>query len=435
MLHNSYTIFIKIAVFFLVIAINADGNIQLIKQENNDSNTTLLVIGGIHGDEPGGYFSPSILATHYKITSNSLWVVPNLNKKSIQANSRGINGDMNRKFSTIKKNDKDAEIIKEIKNIILSEQVSLIINLHDGHGFYREKDEGSIFNPNAWGQTCVIDQCNLPKNQKFSDLNTIALTVQNNLNKNLLQNHHMFNIRNTHTKFDDEAMQLSLTYFAVTNNKPAFAIETSKNLTSLSKKVFYQLLAIEEFMKIMGITYERDFDLNEKNIKVLLEKHGTLVINNNISLNLSDIKKTLSYIPLNSRNKFRFSNPLGSVKFSGGSYYVYIGNKLITRLKLQHFKKVKDCEKNFDVMVDGKLVSINDSSEFFVNDYFSVLKKSDIRLNVIGYSHIGTRDESGTEISLKDLNSKFSVDNSNKVYRLEFYKNDEFCCMSMVHFK
>jgi len=96
---------------------------------------------------------------------------------------------------------------------------------------------------------------------------------------------------------------------------------------------------------------------------------------------------------------------------------------------------VKDCEKNFDVMVDGKLVSINDSSEFFVNDYFSVLKKSDIRLNVIGYSHIGTRDESGTEISLKDLNSKFSVDNSNKVYRLEFYKNDEFCCMSMVHFK
>ncbi|SMP87517.1 hypothetical protein SAMN06314042_10730, partial [Epsilonproteobacteria bacterium SCGC AD-308-O04] len=46
MLHNSYTIFIKIAVFFLVIAINADGNIQLIKQENNDSNTTLLVIGG-----------------------------------------------------------------------------------------------------------------------------------------------------------------------------------------------------------------------------------------------------------------------------------------------------------------------------------------------------------------------------------------------------
>ncbi len=430
--------FIRISLFLLLIIVysNASTNVQLIKKENKGSDTTLLVIGGIHGDEPGGYFSPAILATHYKITSNNLWIVPNLNKDSIQANQRGINGDMNRKFFTISKEDKDSKIVQEIKDIILSKEVSLIINLHDGHGFYRTKDEGSIFNPNAWGQTCVIDQCNLPKNQKFSDLNAIALAVQKNLNQNLLQNHHMFNIRNTNTKFDDEDMKLSLTYFAVTNDKPAFAIETSKNLTSLSKKVFYQLLAIEEFMKIMNIGYKRDFDLNEETIKPMLQEYDTLVINNNISLQLNDIKKRLTYIPLNSENKFEFSSPLGSVKSTKDGYKVYIGNKNVTTLEPQHFQMAEDCKQNFSVIIDNKLVSIDNSSELFVNNSFNVVQQKNIRVNVIGYSSSQNKvNESGIDISLKDLNSKFSIDNQNKIYRLEFYKDDKFCSMSTVHFK
>jgi hypothetical protein len=229
---------IKKLTLFIFLTIYAFADVQLIKKENPDSNTTLLVIAGIHGDEPGGYFAASILSTHYKINSKNLWIVPNLNKKSIQRNSRGIYGDMNRKFSNIKKRDRDKKTINEIKKIILEKKVSLVLNLHDGHGFYRKENHGKIFNPNAWGQTCVIDQCDLNITQPFGNLNTIALDVKNRMNKKLLAEHHSFNVRNTKTKFDDEAMQLSLTYFAVTNSKPAFAIESSKNLSSLSKKVF-----------------------------------------------------------------------------------------------------------------------------------------------------------------------------------------------------
>ena len=230
-------IFLLLNLFVGLSTLVAD-NIQLIKKENADSNTTLLVIGGIHGDEPGGFFSASVLASHYKINSKNLWVIPNLNKKSIQRNRRGIHGDMNRKFATLRKNDKDKKIIEEIKKIILTKKVSLVLNLHDGHGFYRKENKGNIFNPNAWGQTCVIDQCNLNKNQPFGNLDDIAKTVKDNMNKKLIKEHHNFNVRNTNTKYDDEAMQLSLTYFAVTHNKPAFAIESSKNLSSLSQKVF-----------------------------------------------------------------------------------------------------------------------------------------------------------------------------------------------------
>ena len=193
--------------FFLLlsVALFSSDEIQLIKKENPDSNTTLLVIAGIHGNEPGGYFAASILAMHYRVTSKNLWIVPNLNKASIQADRRGIHGDMNRKFSTIAKNDKDKNIIKNIKKIILSRKVSLVLNLHDGNGFYRKKKRGNIFNPNAWGQTCVIDQCKLSPKQPFGNLNDIASQVKKNINKKLLKEHHVFDVKNTKTKFHDEA--------------------------------------------------------------------------------------------------------------------------------------------------------------------------------------------------------------------------------------
>ncbi|QOP40921.1 M99 family carboxypeptidase catalytic domain-containing protein [Sulfurimonas marina] len=411
-------------------------NIQLIKQENPDSNATLLVIGGIHGNEPGGYFAASLLATHYKITSQNLWIVPNLNQESIINNSRGINGDMNRKFSYIRPHDKDTEIVKEIKKIILSQNVSLVLNLHDGHGFYRKEDKGSIFNPNAWGQTCVIDQCQLKQNQPFGNLNEIAMQVKNNVNRKLLAKHHRFDVKNTKTKYEDEAMQLSLTYFAVTHNKPAFAIETSKNLSSLAQKVFYQLLAIEEYMKIMGITYQRNFELTIENIEKIIQNYGVLAINNNFLLDLNNIKKILRFIPIKSRsNDFSFSHPLGKIKSSKGVYQVYIGNKLITKLKPQYFKVCQESPEGFEVIIDGKSSFIKKTSKFFVSDDFKVVKIKGYRVNVIGYSSKHKKDETDIVITKKDMNKLYSIDKSNNIYRIEFYKKDEFCAMILAQFR
>jgi hypothetical protein len=426
----------KALLVLLVTFFSLHAAVQLIKKENSDSNTTLLVIGGIHGDEPGGYFAASILATYYEIQSKNLWIVPNLNKESIHANSRGLNGDMNRKFSSIDAQDKDKQTIDEIKNIILEKNVSLVLNLHDGHGFYRKEKQGNIFNPNAWGQTCVIDQCQLQKTQPFGDLNEIALTVKENLNKQLLQKHHSFDVKNTHTKFEDEAMQLSLTYFAVTNDKPAFAIESSKNLSSLSEKVFYQLLAIEEFMKIMNISYIRKFDFNENEIEKIIENYGFLNINNSISLNLSNIKKSLSYIPIKSTdNLLQLSHPLGEIKEIDGEMTVFIVNEAVTTLSPQYFKMSDQCPEQYELEVDGNTTFLNKASYFSVNDDFKVLNQHGLRVNVIGYSFNGVSDESGILLNLKNMSENFSLDNENKVYRVEFYKNDEFCTVLMAKFK
>ncbi|EQB40645.1 hypothetical protein M947_02220 [Sulfurimonas hongkongensis] len=422
--------------FFLLLYISlcASSEVQLIKKQNSDSNTTLLVIGGIHGDEPGGYFAASVLATHYKILSKNLWIVPNLNKPSIQANQRGIHGDMNRKFSFLKDSDKDKKVVKEIKKIILEKNISLVLNLHDGNGFYRKEHQGNIFNPNAWGQTCVIDQNRLQQVQEFGNLDSIASIVTKNINKKLIKKHHTLGVRNTNTKFEDEAMQLSLTYFAVTNNTPAFAIETSKHLPTLSQKVFYQLLAIEEFMKIMDIDYKREFDLNEKELSKILSQYGILNINNNISLNLHDIKPYLSYIPIKStQNVFEFSHPLGSVKKINGNFVVYIGNKRVTTLRPQYFEIMKNGGEKFDVIIDGKLNSVDFTSTFFVTDDFNIVDDSKFRVNVIGYR--SNVSETGVDINLKNLDKSFSVDKSQKLYRVEFYRDGRFYAMAMAYFK
>jgi hypothetical protein len=93
------------------------------------------------------------------------------------------------------------------------------------------------------------------------------------------------------------------------------------------------------------------------------------------------------------------------------------------------------CSENFSVEVDGKPLKLEKTTEFYINDDFKVIKSNDYRVNVIGFYAKNKLDESGIKISLRDLSPQFSLDKSNKVYRIEFYKNDEFCSMLMVHFK
>jgi len=231
-------------------------------------------------------------------------------------------------------------------------------------------------------------------------------------------------------------MQLSLTYFAVTNNKPAFAIESSKNLSTLSQKVYYQLLAIEEFMNIMDISFKRKFKLNEKSISKIITKYGKLGINDNILLNLSDIKKSLSYIPIKSKdNTFTFSHPLGSVKKTNGKYSVFIGNKNISILKPQYFKMARNCPQKIEVEVDSKVKTFDKTTDIFISDDFRIIKKDNIRVNVIGFTSKGISNESGIKIHKNSLNKKFSIDKKGKTYRVEFYVDNKFCSMSLIHFK
>jgi len=395
----------------------------------------LLVIGGIHGNEPGGYFAASFLAKYYDIIQGSLWVVPNLNFDSIVRNSRGIYKDMNRKFSSIDKDDPDYKIVTKIKAIIKDKSIDLVLNLHDGYGFYRSKYQNNIFNPNAWGQTTIIDQKKIDGLKKFGNLDEIAKMVNINLNQNLQKTHHSFGVKNTKTKFTDEQMQLSLTYFAVTHNKPAFAIETSKNIVDLTRKVIYQLRAIEEFMNVMGIKYKRNFDIDSyQDVKKLLFDFGVLTINNNFTIDLNNVRKNTRFVPLDKYNRFDFTHDLGAVVKSKESYNVYIGNRLVTKLNIDKFKISKQI-RSFNIEIDSKIKSIQVSDLISVHDSFVVRADDKYRVNIIGFSNKnGKKNENNIVIKKHDIASYYSLDKNSKVFRVEFYDGDKFCGMIRVKF-
>jgi hypothetical protein len=343
---------------------------------------------------------------------------------------------MNRKFAFIHPEDEDIEAVQSVRKIITENRIGLILNLHDGHGFYRKEHLNTIFNPNAWGQTCVIDQGSLDTEHPFGDLNTIAEKVSQEINTALLEGHHVFDVRNTNTRFDDEAMKHSLTYFAVSQHKPAFAVETSKNLPSLPHKVFYQLHAIEAYMRLMGIHYERHFDLNLQEIEKLLKSYGTLTINNNFYLKLDNLKNSLSFIPLQSEsNVFEFQHPLGSVRKNKKSYDLFIGNQKITSLVPSYHANAL-CDESATLVVDGYIKKSELAKEFSVTTDFKVVNEdSNKRVNVIGFTPSGVKDEANLNIRLKDLDPKYSIDTAHKSYRVEFYHKDRFCGMVLVHFK
>lgn len=417
--------------FFCLFASNSD--FSLYKKETNPSEHTLLIIGGIHGDEPGGYFAPAFLERYYKIKSGNLWIIPNLNVDSIMANNRGIYGDMNRKFNLVDKKDEDFLTVNKIKELILEKNVHLILNLHDGYGFYRNKYENAIFNPNSWGQATIIDQERI--DDKFGNLDEIANKVNTSLNNEaLFKDFHSFGVKNTQTKFKDEQMQLSLTYFAVTNNKPAFAIETSKNITDLTYKVIYQLKSIEEFMKIMDIEFEREVDINNyEEVKKRIYDFGELKINENIVLSLSDIKNNMRYMPLKKdENKFIFSHSLGKTKLVDNKYEIYIGNIKVCDLYPQIFELSKDKE-SIKILVDGKEIETSFAKQIDVKSDFKILK-SDLRVNIIGYSKDGVDSEDDILIRNSDIQDIYSIDNNKTKYRAEFYKDGKFYGMITLNF-
>ncbi len=123
---------------------------------------TMLIIGGIQGDEPGGFSAATLVATRYSANKGSLWIVPNLNFPSIIKRSRGVHGDMNRKFAILSNKDPQYAIVNRIQKLIRSEEVDIILNLHDGSGFYRPVYKDALHGPARWGQSVIIDQEFMP---------------------------------------------------------------------------------------------------------------------------------------------------------------------------------------------------------------------------------------------------------------------------------
>ncbi len=234
-----------------------------------------LIVGGIHGNEPGAYKAAEILR-HLKVKKGELLIAPRANFVSILTNKRGYNGDMNRKFAYLSPKDPDYGRVKKLKELIKGYKPDLLLTLHDGFGFH-------AVNKRAWGQCIVIDE----ESYRGIELGKEAREVSKRVNKKIENREWKIPVYNTHTFKKDTKhpeQRKSLTYFCLKECRvKAICLETSKQLPSLEDKVRFHLLMVNEFFKLHNIEVEPSLDYVMENLKEYLYPRtyyqGELLIN------------------------------------------------------------------------------------------------------------------------------------------------------------
>lgn len=441
-------IFLTLFAFSLVLA---GPSFSLIKK-GEENKEAVLVIGGTQGDEPGGFFSANLLATEYNITKGALWVVPNLNFPSIVKNSRGAAGDMNRKFAKISPKDPDYKAVNFIKDTITHKDVAFVVHLHDGSGFYRPKFIDAKHSPARWGNCAIIDQSEL-KGVKYGELEINANRIIKTINEKIKDKEHIYHLKNTRTAEKDSknAEQLnSLTYFAISKGKPAYANEASKEL-DVYTRIYYHLIALEEYMRIAGLEFERSFRLTPKGIEEVMKKEIRLsLFDDRFLLALKDPRASINYIPTpryqQLSSNYQSQNPLIAIvdetrKNKKGKESketnIYYGNKLLTSIRPQYFEFAHSLPAA-SVKIDGQDEIVTFGSKIHVDDNIIINSQNNVRVNVIGYEN-PSKKETDVKITKKDIQKNFSIDKAGKIFRVEFYeqepgKKDKFLGMFLVEF-
>jgi len=212
---------------------------------------TIMVQGGIQGDEPSGYITAQLL-THCRVLKGNLIIVPRANVPSINLMKRQVNVDMNRCF------DRDynryyEDRLARVVRFLLSHSDALI-HLHEGSGFYNPTYVDQLRNPQRYGQSIIVDTLVFGED---IELGETVKRVLDELNPGITPPDYRFQLFNTETFAADSPypeMRKSLTCYALqTLNIPAVAVEVSKDIIQLDWKVMRQLEATLTLLKHYGV--------------------------------------------------------------------------------------------------------------------------------------------------------------------------------------
>jgi hypothetical protein len=220
---------------------------------------TLLLMGGIQGDEPGGYLAADLYADA-ALKKGNLIVVPRANFLSIVQNSRGLHGDMNRKFALAPNpTDREMMLVGIIKDLM--KKSDFFLNLHDGSGYYAPVWESSMRNPLRFGQSIIADAAEHVKpDGQVLRMENIVGNVLKKVNDQVTDPAHRFCFNNHMTLSENsrhKEQRFSATFHALTKvGIPAFGIETSKNIENYRLRVRYQTMVINAFLEEVGIELE-----------------------------------------------------------------------------------------------------------------------------------------------------------------------------------
>ncbi len=212
---------------------------------------TIMIQGGIQGDEDAGFITGEILC-RTKVLKGNLIVVPRADVPSINIHQRSFNVDLNRRFDK----DYDQYFEDSLARVIrfLIDKCDGFIHLHEGSGFYNPTYVDRLRGPHRYGQSVIIDTDVF---DKTLFLGNMANKVLAKVNKNIVPKKWSFKLFNTKTfssstKYPEQ--QKSLSFYALKHLKiPALAVEVSKDIKDLDWKVRRQLEIVGGFLEALGV--------------------------------------------------------------------------------------------------------------------------------------------------------------------------------------
>ena len=406
---------------------------------------TMLIIGGIQGDEPGGFLSAD-LYSDLALEKGNLIVVPRANLKSVILFNRGPDGDMNRLFTDENYPDIQGEVVKKLKELM--SQSDILLNLHDGWGFHYPEYIDKSRNPNRFGQSIIIDEAEYTCQDKVLLLKEMADTVLANVNSKIQDEKlhlHLFNTEtgNENSRFKD--MRKTATWYALTAECiPAFGIEGSKNVKSIEKNVLYHNYAVNEFMKIMDIIPEQPRimiikpEMETAIIRVNDKSHqmksgDTLFINSGDEVEVAHVESNytrgvtcdiLGYGTLNDLGK--------SIKIKGDTKIIFRkDNEKMSEITVKTAKNNKNAlvafllkiNGEYKSAVNGEIIKIPHGSQVeLVSLLSNTGNSSSVSLNLKGWvdknASTNTGDDRGRKISFPNDNmmTKYSLKGEGKIY-------------------
>ena len=455
---------------------NTQYELNVYRIYGNRPGKTLLIIGGIQGNEPGGYLAADLYAD-MSLDKGNLIVVPRANFYSILLNKRGPNGDMNRKFTLSSSEDYDEKIVTILKRLI--SQSDYLLNLHDGSGFYSPEWISDLKNPRRFGQSIIADANSYysKKSKKNLLLGDLAKKISRNANEYIENPDYLFHFNNHQTSSVDTLhaeQRKSATYYALTHHGiPAFGVETSKSLP-VKLRIKFQTIVINAFMEELGIVPENPrvyldppllkylvISINDS-VPLVVFNNKTLIVKRGNSIEISHVEanytRGLSVDILNLgtkndyRKKFIISNPTKVIvrkdKYKCGQIRVSLDSRN-KRIALSEYSKETSLSgvKYFIVEINGiKRIFYNDEQFKLVKgDKIKILDvaistpdlKKDMIVNFLGFVGNKTKntgEDRGYMINTtKDLWKRYSTGKKGNQYQIVAESNNNKLGMIQVN--
>lgn len=177
--------------------------------ESSHSGPSVMVVGGIHGNEPAGSLAAQKFCEPHLI-KGTLIVIPKANSTALANNIRTLPevGDLNRAYPGKKDGTPAERITDDIVNLMKQYHVAMVLDLHEGYAF-------NAVNQQSVGETI------LPGNDDTSIL--LAMDAVEFINKQITEPKKKFSVL-------ANPIAGSTAYYANTVLKiPAFTVETSSD--------------------------------------------------------------------------------------------------------------------------------------------------------------------------------------------------------------